>query len=180
MSISFIVPLTNMRVYTTEGAEQAANEAATLVVRQNKTDSMQWVYKGGLPSTGYLLREPMYDMPWWYVTPFDCYTDAVSMRIKATTSTHGNIVQEGFAFEADGDVNRWDGSLSLLTKLGFYTAGGDAGKMKIEIGTESDFTGATQDVWKSTEVILDATLLAAFNAGTLRVEIAGRTIFRAA
>jgi len=143
------------------------------------TDSQQWGFKGRVPTTGYPLRDPLFDLPYWYVMPFIGQVFALSVRLAATTAGRTGLKQRGLVFElASANANNWSDGDSLLTKIGFYTAGGDAGKMKIEIGTEADFTGTSQDEWKSTEAILDATLQTEFTNGTLHIDAVGRTLFR--
>jgi hypothetical protein len=141
---------------------------------KSQTDSLEYRYRGTIPVPGYLLRDPFYNAPWWYPVPFECTTETIAARILARKSDKTNVRQSGLTFTlASASSNTWSAGETLLIKLGFYATG----EMKIEIGSEAQFTGGTHDVWKS-PIILDSALQTEFANGSLHIETVGRIVFR--
>lgn len=175
----FTVPFKNEVTYNKHEIDNKFEGAISAAIGMNgsksKTDTLEWRYRGTLPSPGYLLRDPVYDAPWWYPVPFESMIDAVVARVLARSADKATLAQRTLFFQlASAAQNTWSPADALITKLGFYATG----EMKLEIGTEDQFTGGTHDEWKSTAALLDTTLQTEFSNGTLFVLAVGRTVFR--
>ncbi len=173
------IPFTTERAYTCHEIDNklagTISAAIGMSGSRSKTDSFEIRYRGVLPTTGYLLRDPVYNSPWWYPAPFECLVDAIAVRILARKADKSGIVQNGLLFNlASPAQSTWEAGDSLVVKLGMYAGG----EMKIELGTEAEFVGGTNDEWKSRGVILTPDLITEFTNGTLHIDCIGRIVFR--
>lgn len=129
------------------------------------------------------LRSALYNRSDPFIPAFDVVVDSVAMNVFARKLDGTNIRQFPTLFTlATASPLTWLAASVIIFKFDFYTAAGaDQGKAKLSIGTVAEFGGGTQEIWKSTQGILDATLLTSYAGADLALDlIGGRCVFRAA
>ncbi len=151
----------------------ASIAASSIVYNSFKRDeAAQFQYGGLFPAGTVEVRDAFFDRAFIHTTMFDSHIAAIAMHVLARKSDGTNVRQFPVLFTSSSNPHVFAAGVSLVVKLSFLTgAGATQDCLKVEVGSVADFAGSTQDVWVSSQPILDATLRTEYTNGTLYVDI---------